>query len=161
MDWVLSGKNRDLLRSRMQTTIDARECRRCSALLRLDEGRSVSVVAREFGVSRQTLHNWRDKFHTAEAEGLRDQPRSGRPTVWTVERVGTLKQLLADSPRQHGFHAVGWTAGLLKSRLGQLLEEDVSEYALRQKLHELDYVWKRYRYRLKPDPLCEKKKTHS
>jgi hypothetical protein len=36
----------------------------------------------------------------------------------------------------------------------------VSEYTLRQKLHQLDYVWKRYRYTLKPDPLREKKKTY-
>lgn len=160
MDWGLSKKNRDRLRQRMRMTADARECRRCNALLRLDEGRSVSAVAREFGVSRQTLHNWHDKFQAAEPDGLKDQPRGGRPTVWTNERVRTVEQLLAGSPRQHGFHAAGWTAGLLKTRLEQLLEWSVSEYALRQKLHHLDYVWKRHRYTLKPDPLREKKKTY-
>ena len=160
MDWTLSGTDRKELCHRMQTTNDARECRRCHAILRLDEGYSVSAVAREFGVSRQTLHNWREKFETASLRGLRDQLRSGRPTVWTDQRVKTLQQLLADSPHQHGFYEVGWTVGLLRVRLGQLLGWRCSEYSLRQQLHQLDYVWKRYRYTLKPDPLRDKKKTY-
>ena len=160
MDWKLSQSDRDGLQDRMQTTCDARECRRCSALLRLDQGLSVSAVAREFGVSRQTLHNWRDRFHDELSTGLKDQPRSGRPTDWSDRRVETLKKLLDDTPRQHGFHARGWTTSLLQTRLEQLLHWSVSDYSLRQQLHTLDYVWKRYRYKLKPDPLREKKKAH-
>lgn len=129
MDWTLSTQDRDKLRQRMQTTDDARECRRCTALLRLDEGYPVSAVARDFGVSRQTIHNWRDRLHGASLKDLEDQPRTGRPTVWTDLRVDTLKQLLADSPRRHGFYAVGWTAGLLITRLEQLLEWKVSDTA--------------------------------
>jgi len=52
------------------------------------------------------------------------------------------------------------TTGLLQTRLHQLLDWHVSESSLRRELHELDYVWKRFRYRLKPDPQCAKKKTH-
>jgi transposase len=160
MEWNLSGKKRRWLRERMRTTQDARACRRCNALLRLCEGQSVSAVAQEFGVSRQTLYNWRSRWREAAAEGLQDQPRCGRPSVWTDERTQVLEQLLAGTPRQYAFHAVGWTAGLLKAGLQQLVDWDVSERALRNKLHDLDYVWKRYRYRLKPDPMREKKKAH-
>lgn len=152
--------DRDGLRRRMLTTVDARDCRRCQALLKLSEGHSVSAVAQEFGVTRQTVHNWRNRFDASSSEGLMDQSRGGRPSVWTPERVRMLQQLLASSPRQQGFHAVGWTVGLLQVRLEQLLGWNVSDYSLRQKLHELDYVWKRYRYRLRPDPLREKKKTY-
>lgn len=160
MEWKLSGKNRGWLLDRMRTTNDARECRRCSALLRLDEGHSVCTVAQEFGVSRQTVHNWRNRLPASTAGGLQDKPRSGRPSVWTDDRVQTLERLLDDSPREHGFYAVGWTAGLLKLGLQQQHDFAVSGYALRQKLHELDYVWKRSRYTLKPDPQREKKKTY-
>ena len=160
MEWQLSGKRRQWLRERMRATEDAQECRRCSALLRLDEGRSVSSVARDFGVSRQTVHNWRNRFRDSSTEGLKDQSREGRPTVWTAERLNMLKQLLEDTPRQHEFQAAGWTADLLQTRLPQLLDWSVSEDSLRRKLHQLDYVWKRFRYRLKPDPLRAQKKTY-
>lgn len=159
MDVQFSGKSRRWLRERMRATEDAKECRRCSALLRLDEGVSVSSVAREFGVSRQTVHNWRNRFQDSSTEDLKDQPRVGRPTVWTNERVELLEHLLNETPRQHEFQAAGWTAGLLQTRLRQLLDWNVSEDSLRRKLHQLDYVWKRFRYRLKPDPLRAKKKT--
>jgi transposase len=160
MDWALSGTDHEILLRQMRTTVDARECRRCHALLRLGQGHSVSAVAREFGVSRQTLYNWYDKFQTDSIPGLTDRARSGRPTVWTDERRAMLQQLLGKSPREHGFFAAGWTTGLLQARLEQLLGWSVSDYSLRQQLHQMDYVWKRYRYKLKPDPLRDKKKTH-
>lgn len=160
MEWSLSQSDRDQLQRQMQTTNSARECRRCGALLRWDSGNNVSAVASEFGVSRQTLYNWRRKFQAKSSPELADDHRSGRPTVWTGDRVDVLEQLLSDSPRDHGFHAVGWTVGLLQKRLKQTLDWEVSDYSLREKLHELDYVWKRFRYRLAPDPQREKKKTH-
>lgn len=160
MEWQFSGKSRQWLRERMRTTEDAKECRRCSALLRLDEGHCVSSVAREFGVSRQTIYNWRSRFRDSSADGLQDQSREGRPTVWTAERVDLLQQLLEETPRRHEFQATGWTAGLLQTRLQQLLDWEVSEDSLRRKLHQWDYVWKRFRYRLKPDPLRAQKKTY-
>lgn len=160
MDWHVSGKSRRWLRERMLATDDANECRRCSALLRLSEGDSVSSVSREFGVSRQTVHNWRNRFRDESVEGLKDHPREGRPTIWTKERVELLKTLLDETPRQHEFQATGWTAGLLQTRLRQLLDWDVSEDSLRRKLHQLNYVWKRFRYRLTPDPDRAKKKTY-
>lgn len=160
MEGTRSRSDREELMRRMQTTVDARECRRCSALLKMDEGHPIAAVARELGVSRQTLYNWHRRFRAAPSAGLQDASRSGRPTIWSDDRVATLEHLLAGTPRQHGFHAVGWTAELLQTRLRQLLDWTVSESSLRQKLHELDYVWKRFRYTLKPDPAREKKKTY-
>lgn len=161
MDWILSDHQRCELRAVFQETTDAAECRRSEALLMLDEGDcSVGQVARHFGVSRQTLYNWRQRLAASGDVCLKDQTRTGRPTVWNPERVDLLRTLLSDTPRQHGFHARGWTASLLQERLEQLLNWRVSEDTLRTQLHELDYVWKRYRYVLKPDPLREKKKTH-
>lgn len=160
MEWSLSRSDREQLQRQMQTTHSAREARRLGALLRWDEGEKATAVAQRFGVSRQTLYNWRRKFQATGSPELEDDDRSGRPTVWTPERVDVLEQLLSDAPGDHGFHAVGWTVGLLQKRLKQSLDWEVSDYSLREKLHDLDYVWKRFRYRLAPDPQREKKKTH-
>lgn len=159
MDWTLSDQQRSQLRARFQETTDASECRRCEAVLMLDEGRrTVSQIAHHFGVSRQTLYNWRERVPANGEISLTDQTRTGRPTVWTAKRVEELRELLSETPRQHGFQARGWTVSLLLERLDQLLHWRVSEDCLRTQLHELDYVWKRYRYVLKPDREREKKK---
>jgi transposase len=157
MKWKLSPPERGALRKRLQATDDARECRRCCALLQLDRGLAVSDVAREFGVSRQTLYNWSHRFRKSASQDLRDRDREGRPTVWTGERTQKLELALDAMPREFGFEAVGWTAELLQTYLNQELGFDVSLTSIRRQLHTLDYVWKRHRYILAPDPQREKK----
>jgi transposase len=159
MDGTLSDSQRSHLRELLQTTTDARVCRRCGALLSWDQGRTVAEVAREFGVTRQTLYNWRDRLQDGPGR-LADRPRSGRPTMWTAERIAGLEHALEHSPRDFGFHMNGWTAGLLKTLLRRAVDFDVSEDSVRSKLHELGYVWKRFRYRLRPDPQRGKKNAH-
>ena len=143
----------------LQTTTDAQVCRRCGALLAWDKGRTVAEVAREFGVTRQTLYNWRKRVQDGIGR-LDDRPRSGRPTVWTAERMADLRHALEHSPRDFGFHLTGWTTGLLQRLLRQTRGFHVSQDSLRSKLHELGYVWKRFRYTLRPDPQRGKKKAY-
>jgi len=159
MKGMLSEEQRVALRHRLQTTTDAQVCRRCGALLSLDEGHSATEVAGEFGVTRQTLYNWRQRLHD-DALSLADQSRSGRPAKWKPEHLAGLEDALARSPRDFGFQMVGWTAGLLKTMLIQTHGLQVSEDSVRDKLHELGYVWKRFRYTLRPDPQRVKKTAH-
>lgn len=160
MKGILSEQQRAGLRQRLQTTTDAQVCRRCGALLDLDEGRLVAEVASEFGVTRQTLYNWRRRCLQDDVFQLADQPRSGRPTKWKPEHLADLEDALARSPRDFGFQMIGWTAGLLKTLLAQRHGLQVSEDSVRDKLHELGYVWKRFRYTLRPDPQRVKKTAH-
>lgn len=159
MNGFLSDQQRADLRQKLQTTTDAQVCRRAGALLSLDEGRAVAQVARGFGVTRQTLYNWSNRV---EEDGCRlaDDSRCGRPTKWTPEAVADLEDALDRSPREFGFQMIGWTAGLLQKLLEQIHGLVLSEDSVRNKLHELDYVWKRFRYRLRPDPQREKKTTY-
>src|SRR3954451_22084239 len=80
----LNRRQRRQLRGQVRIAKDARSVRRAIALLELDEGRAVALVAATLGVTRQTLYNWRARL---DAEGvpaaLRDRSGRGRPTVWT------------------------------------------------------------------------------
>ena len=120
MDGTLSYPQRVRLRELLQTTTDGQVCRRCGALLRWDEGWAAAEVAREFGVTRQTLYNWRNRLQEGVGQ-LRDHPRSGRPSIWTRECVAELQHALEHSPRDFGFHMNGWTAGLLQTLLQNTL----------------------------------------
>lgn len=156
MEWSLSERLRRQLRDTLRSTNDARLCRRCEALLQVDHGRSVAAVSRHFGVSRQTLYRWRER---ADGE-LADQSGRGRTSEWTIKRVECLKTALEQSPREFGFQSAGWTVGMLKAQLQQQIDWTVSESSIRRQLHTLGYVWKRFRYALKPDPQREKKTPH-
>lgn len=159
MNGVLCDQQRTDLRQLLQTTNDAQICRRCGALLRLEEGHAVADVALEFGVTRQTLYNWRRRLQDDSCQ-LADLPRCGRPTKWTAESVADLEDALVHAPAEFGFHMTGWTAGLLRTWLKQTHGLELSEDSVRSKLHELGYVWKRFRYTLRPDPQRVKKTAH-
>ena len=51
------------------------------------DGRSVTAVAADLGVSRDTVRKWRGRFMVSRLEGLGDDPRPGAPRKITDEQV--------------------------------------------------------------------------
>jgi transposase len=60
---------------------------RARIVLLCAEGGTIGEVAREIGVSRNTVSKWRSRFVASRLEGLSDEPRPGRPRVITDEQV--------------------------------------------------------------------------
>jgi transposase len=158
----LTHWQRQRLEQQLRQTLDARVYRRTLALLELDRGKPLSQVAELFRVSRQSVYNWvSDYLQTCDPDSLADRDRPGRPGCFDEELREVLRCLLRLSPNQLGYPHTAWTVPILL----QALEHDAgvrpSERTLRRELDRLDYVWKRGRYTLAPDPELEKKKTHS
>lgn len=63
---------------------DGRVAARLIALANVLEGMNRDAAARAVGMDRQTLRDWVIRFNAEGIDGLRDQPRSGRP-VWMTE----------------------------------------------------------------------------
>ena len=156
----LTAAQRRQLQGRLRAAEEASYYRRLLALLALDEGDSVADVAERLGVTRQSVYNWARLY---EAEGtaaaLQDRYGGGRPSVWTEEREALLVAALRQRPDQLGYPGPNWTIPLLQAYLERVGGLHVSEDTLRRQLRRLDYVWKRFRHRLPPDPEREKK-TH-
>ena len=51
------------------------------------DGKSVTAVAAELGVSRDTVRKWRGRFTVSRLEGLSDEPRPGAPRKISDEQV--------------------------------------------------------------------------
>lgn len=154
----LTSRQRQRLRRQLVETRDLRRYRRTVAILEFDRGRSAAEIARMLGVSRQTIHNWLAAFGQAPSPAtLADAPRSGRPRLLDEEDTDLLDILLGLTPQHFGFPAVNWTVPRLREALELGTGRRVSCDTIRRQLWELDYVWKRPRYGLAPDPEREKK----
>ncbi len=60
---------------------------RARALLLWAQGQGPVELARQFDVARRSLYYWRQRFEESGVDGLKDEPRSGRPRAMTSEKA--------------------------------------------------------------------------
>jgi transposase len=162
IDVRLTSSQRRQFSARLRATEDASYGRRLLALLALDEGESVAAVAERLGVTRQSVYNWARAFETGgSATALEDRYGGGRPSVWTEKLEALLLAALRQRPDQLGYPGPNWTIPLLQAYVERCSGQRLSDDTIRRQMRRLDYVWKRFRYVLPPDPEREKKTRHS
>jgi transposase len=162
IDVRLTASQRRQISSQLRATDDASYGRRLLAILALDEGEPVAEVAERLGVARQTVYNWARAFEAGGgATALEDHYCGGRPTVWTEELEAALLAALRQRPDQLGYPGPNWTIPLLRDHLERCGGRRLSDDTIRRRLRRLDYLWKRPRYVVPPDPEREKKTRHS
>jgi|GEM_PF-461023 len=146
------------LRDQLRTTNDAHVFRRTLALLEAASGRPISGVARLLNAGRESVYRWIDRYQREKTPfAIFDEPRSGRPSSWTVEREAYLLDALSTQPQEWGYWATVWTAPLLREHLRSLIGWRPSDNTIRRKIHDWLRSWKRPRHTLLPDPDREKK----
>ena len=157
----LTSWQRRRLRRQLAETQDARLFRRTLAVLEFDHGRSAADIARMLGVTRQSVYEWVEIYTQGhDPASLEDEGGRGRHPLLDEDQEHLLEALLAVSPQDLGYPHVSWTVPLLRAVLEIATERRVSDHTLRRVLERLNYVWKRPRYDLDPDPEREKKTPH-
>ena len=157
----LTSWQRRRLRRQLAETRDARLYRRTLAVLEFDHGRSAADIARTLGVTRQSVYDWVEAYtQDHDPASLEDEGGRGRHPLLGEDQEHLLEALLAVSPQDLGYPHVSWTVPLLQEVLEVATEQWVSDDTLRRALDRLNYVWKRPRYDLNPDPEREKKTPH-
>jgi len=158
----LTWWQRQRLQKQLKETQDARVYRRTLAVLEVNRGRPILQVAQTLNVTRQSVHNWIASYvQSHDPHALRDEPRSGRPTLRTEDHQALLRWLMEHTPDEFGYFAVNWTVPLLREEWKHGTGLRLSDETVRRGLQGLGYVWKRGRYELEPDPELEKKTAHS
>ena len=147
----LSEEERAALGAVLPLLSDA-EKRRALALLMLDAGGSVVVVARKLGVSRQAVYNWVRRLEDARRQ--RDVLRSvlnakppGRPPVKAVRVVEFLRRLERVPPAALGYESAEWTTPALLDFLRKN-NVKVSVSTLRRCLRATDFKLALHRRRI-------------
>lgn len=157
----LTPPQQALLEQQLNSTRDAAVYRRTLAILEIAAGRPIAEIAHFLHVSRVSVHRWLGWYaQDRDPECLLDQRGGNHPTCWTEELQAFLRETLAQRPDQLGYPATGWTVPLLREYLAHRGGVRLSLTTIRRQLRDLDYVWKRPRYVLDPDPERGKKSPH-
>jgi len=108
------GDRGELERWLRASTIEAVAARRARIVLLAADGSANSRIAQTVGVSVPTVLLWRQRYQSKGLEGLRDEPRPGRPR--TVDHREIVAATLTAPPKKLG--ATHWSSRLLADRLG-------------------------------------------
>jgi transposase len=79
----------------------------------------VSDIARIVRVTPQVVRKWITRFNAGGLEGLRDQPRSGRPATYTAEQIGEVVAASLLKPDSLGLPFGSWTLDRLEAYLNE------------------------------------------
>lgn len=98
------------------------ERRRRRAVELLEDGMSLSAVAKKIGCSPGSVHLWRETHRRKGKEGLKSKPVPGRPSRLAVGQRRSLTRLLVKGPMLCGYATDLWTtrrvAEVIRKRLG-------------------------------------------
>jgi transposase len=109
------------------------------------DGMSRGQAARQAGMDRQTLRDWVIRFNAEGVEGLRDRPKSGRPTWLDEGQLATFKALVLRGPDPERDGVCGWRAKDLCRLVEQRFGVVYSENGVLRLLHDLDLSWQKAR----------------
>lgn len=60
---------------------------------------SVNQIADIFSVDRETVTSWLSRWEESESDGLEDEPKSGRPTIFSKEQETEAIEIIKQEPR--------------------------------------------------------------
>src|SRR3954454_8497643 len=83
------------------------------------EGWWVSDIARIVRVTPQVVRKWITRFNAEGLDGLKDQPRSGRPATYTAEQIGEVLTAAPTKPGTLGLPFASWTLDRLAAYLAE------------------------------------------
>jgi len=98
-----------------------KEALRIRAVKQIESGESPESVAEVLGVNRRTVYRWLERAYHGGEQALRNQPKSGRPTKFSVADLQWLSAALRrGDPRQYRFLYALWTRDIV----GELLRRE-------------------------------------
>jgi transposase len=96
------------------------ERRRQRAVKMLQQGATITDVARRVGCSHSSVILWRDTLRRSGAEGLKAKPASGRPSKLSQRQWKKLPKLLLKGALAWGYTTDLWTT----TRIAQVMQRE-------------------------------------
>lgn len=134
-----------VLRRMARRERDGRVAARLIALANVLDGMSREAAARAAGMDRQTLRDWVIRFNADGVAGLRDQPRSGRPTRMTEGQQAAFKAIVLRGPDRERDGVSSWRILDLCRMAEERFGVTYGESGMLRLVKSLDLSWQKTR----------------
>lgn len=86
-----------------------RDALRARVVLLAAQGMTNREIGKRLGIDAKTAGRWRQRYQAEGPKGLRDAPRSGRPSPYTAEEKAWYFQKVLEEARDNGVPTSRWT----------------------------------------------------
>jgi transposase len=132
----LTAEQRELLDKTRKGDASFRARTRAHSLLLSDQGATIHDIAETYQVHRVTVSAWITHWEQQGAQGLYDQPRSGRPPKLTPDEQELAKRYIKEEPR---------SLKQVVERFATKTEKRLSISSLKRRAKKAGLRWKRVR----------------
>ncbi len=106
-----------VLQHEMRRSEESRYDHRMHGVLLVAHGLSARQAAELLGDAPRTVELWIHRFRQGNLEGLREEPRSGRPSRLSPEQMALAEAAVRSSPAEAGLEAERWDANAVSDYL--------------------------------------------
>jgi transposase len=86
---------------------------RLHAVYQIACGKDAKYLQEVYSTSHKSICNWVHRYNAQGINGLKDRPRSGRPSRLNDSQMAELKRILQTIPSHYGYDSPTWTGPLL------------------------------------------------
>ncbi len=137
--------NRRRLKKITQSHQDGNYRRRATAILWLNQGKSISQTAKLIFSTRKSVRKWKRRYECSGEAGLLPHSPGRHKYTVTEKLCEALLILLASSPHDTGYLSARWTSQMLAEQLRERFHKSIHPSTIRRLLPKLGIVWNRAR----------------
>ena len=115
---------------------------RAMGLKLLHVGHTPEEVAQMLAVDQASIYNWRKRWLAKGIAGLKNRPRSGRPSNAGQAYRELLEKVIDQDPAELGYGFTFWTAGRLLTHMEKATGVRLSPNRFRALLKRCGYVYR-------------------
>jgi transposase len=125
---------------------------RLYAVYQISKGKDAKEIQDMYSTSHKSICNWVHRYNAEGIEGLKDRPRSGRPSLLTDSQKSELDQLIQGSPLEHGYRVLRtqykyptatWTGALVADLIKKRFDVEYKTAQIYNILHSLKFSFQK------------------
>jgi len=117
--------------------MDFRYVLRSKIILMIVEKKKYKSIMRELQITKPVISKWKSRFARMRIKGLKDAPRSGKPSIYTEEDTARVVHLACNKPTggytNHSQRRIAMKIGMSQSKVQKILKDH------QLKPHKVDY----------------------
>jgi len=138
---LTDGQRQEIEAFRKQAS--SKDSEKALMVLLSNDSKTVPEIALMLKRNHHTVRDWLKRYKAVGIKGLNRNFSPGRPSDMREKAQQHIKNIIGDSPVEHGYHDRAWSVPLITFEVNKSVNANVSQKTVTRALTDMGYVYKR------------------